>query len=387
MALTDYAAPPQRQEGDDTLISDLTSAYAQVEAVTGAVQQLEQTVADLGTGTPPIKTAPVVGDNLLDTAAAGVQVGFYRHQADGSLQQLDGWVTTNDMTVTPGQAYAHNLAEPFTWWLDADRAPLQKVSATAGIAPALARFASGSIQVGGFPTAMFLWGVPVPATYQKFWQLLVVVATGAKPFAGKKIGLVGDSLTVQGLYIAALLEALGATVFVQKGFNGETIRGAVAGLAAGDLAGCDLILVLAGTNNYGHGGSALGTVADAASANTICGEVRFAVEYLRSQYPAAALVFGTPTERGAYIGSDSQHPEPVSPTPNPYGLTIKLIGDAIKATGGVLGVPVVDLYQASNINALTFALTLHADQLHWSELGATFVGKVLGRAINSLFRA
>jgi len=325
------------------------------------------------------KTEPVLGDNLLDLTDPDILVDYYINENYlGNPTNLAGWTSSGFIPVTPGKTYAATNNITHSAWFDASKQFLAGYGSTASIAPANAAYLRVSIQTSAFNSLMLILGASneVPATYQKFWKLLV--NRTPKPFSGKKIGLVGDSLTLQGLYIDSLVAELDAVGYVQQGFTGEVFRSGIDLLPANAFAGCALIQVMFGTNEYGHGGNTLGTTSDSNSANTICGVVRYAYEVLRAQYPTATICFVTPTERGAFTG------EPTSPAPNPYGLTIKLIGEAIKAVCRSLDTPFVDLYESSNINSLTFAQTLQRDNLHWSSLGAAYVGKVIGRTINTV---
>jgi hypothetical protein len=326
-----------------------------------------------------VKTEPVVGDNLLDLTDPDILVDYYINENYiGNPTNVAGWTSSGFIPVTPGKTYAANNNITHSAWFDASKQFLAGYGSTTSVAPVNAAYLRVSIQTSAFKSLMLVLGASnkVPATYQKFWKLLV--NSTPKPFSGKKIGLVGDSLTLQGLYINSLVAELDAVGYVQQGFSGEVFRSGITMLPANAFAGCALIQVMFGTNEYGHGGNTLGTTSDSSSANTICGVVRYAYEVLHAQYPTAIICFVTPTERGAFAG------EPTSPAPNPYGLTIKLIGEAIKAVCRSLDTPFVDLYESSNINSLTFAQTLQSDNLHWSSLGAAYVGKVIGKTINKL---
>jgi hypothetical protein len=324
------------------------------------------------------RTAALPGDNLLDPDASDVQYDTYLSNFDGSPQALAGWNTTALMDVIPGQEYPHNLAVPYTWWFDKDKQPLQKVADTAGVAPALARYAAGSVQAGAFSTAMFLWTKPVPATYQAYWPVLLAAHPTGQPFAGQVVGLLGDSQTLQQLFVPNLLTTTSATRAIAHGFSGEVFRTGTNLLPAGAFDQADLIQVMFGTNEYGHGGNDLGQLGDPATAATIYGAVRYCYETLRTQYPTKPLYFVTPTERGAYAQ------EPVSPAANPHGLTIQSIAAAILAFCASVGVPVCDLYANSGITPSN-AGAMTQDGLHWSNSTGGAIGSQLGQFVNEQF--
>ena len=58
----------------------------------------------------------------------------------------------------------------------------------------------------------------------------------------------------------------------------------------------DIIVVLGGTNDYGHGDAPFGQSDDHTPA-TFCGAVNFLMDFLKTQYPRATIVFMTPSHR------------------------------------------------------------------------------------------
>ena len=58
----------------------------------------------------------------------------------------------------------------------------------------------------------------------------------------------------------------------------------------------DAVVVFGGTNDYGHGDAPFGGDGDATPA-TYCGAVRFLMDTLRAEYPAAKIIFMTPCHR------------------------------------------------------------------------------------------
>jgi lysophospholipase L1-like esterase len=106
MALSDYTAPPQRNEGDGTLISDLTTAYGQLEGVTKSVQALENA--------EPIEVPAAYTDEkaLAATAAAfkaeekarALAIQALQESIAGQIQAISGLDATQTEAIQAAQA-------------------------------------------------------------------------------------------------------------------------------------------------------------------------------------------------------------------------------------------------------------------------------------------
>nr|GFB70029.1 hypothetical protein [Tanacetum cinerariifolium] len=225
---------------------------------------------------------------------------------------------------------------------------LTKAPAAGGAAPAGAATLGGTGLVGNIATDMLMWGVAVPATYQPFWQLLAgsqrPVSSNKLPLKGLKLVYLGDSITYQGSYQSACDALLQVAISQSFGFVGQTWATALTNADPGALKerpdaqqairAADQVHVHLGTNDPGHGNHVIGQPDDAATAGTLCGDIRAMYEYIRSLNSKAGISFSTPTARGAY-GS-----EPVDPALHPVSkLNISLTCAAIRIMGKVLGVP------------------------------------------------
>ena len=104
----------------------------------------------------------------------------------------------------------------------------------------------------------------------------------------------------------------------------------------------DVIVVFGGTNDFGHGDAAFGTLNDR-SADTFCGALHALIEKLITRYPYAQLVFLTPTHR---LGEeDIEHGD----TGRPRQATLEAYVDAIVQICGHYGIPVLDLFRTSGL--------------------------------------
>lgn len=197
------------------------------------------------------------------------------------------------------------------------------------------------------------------------------------PWMGKNIGCLGDSITVQGYYFTGMLAETKSIKTYTEGQNGQVIAVMGNGLTAAAIANLDIITILAGTNDYGHGGATVGNINSPADATTIYGSIKLVVNRISALKPNVRIVFFTPFNRGTY-GSEGD-----GFTPNSNGLTIKIIADAIHDCCKHLGIPSFDLLSHSGITS--FNLDYHLqDKLHPNAYGGDRIGKLMGQFINTL---
>ncbi len=105
----------------------------------------------------------------------------------------------------------------------------------------------------------------------------------------------------------------------------------------------DVIVVYGGTNDYGHGDAPFGGMEDT-TPHSFCGGVDYLMRFLKETYPKAKTVFLTPARREGDERA-SQHPykkEDAKP--------LKDYADVILKKGEQYQIPVLNLYEALNIN-------------------------------------
>ena len=104
----------------------------------------------------------------------------------------------------------------------------------------------------------------------------------------------------------------------------------------------DIVVVFGGTNDYGHGDAAFGTMADRTE-DTFCGSLHLLMRKLIERYPEALIVFMTPLHRLGETGRDY----------NERGVRgaadLQAYVDAIIEAAAYYGIPVLDLFRISGI--------------------------------------
>ena len=198
-----------------------------------------------------------------------------------------------------------------------------------------------------------------------------------RPFRGKKAVMLGTSLTSQGLYLPYLKTRTELETILNRGVSGQLVRTMADKLTAADVNGAALISIEGSTNDYGHGFSVAGQVTDPASTASICGDVKYVVQKIRSLNASVPIVVMNDTWRGPY------YHHPVPPAPNPYGLTLEDASNAMMDVAAYLHLAHWDAYHWSGISELNYSDYTY-DNLHWNEEGAALIGNGLGDYLNTL---
>ncbi len=144
-------------------------------------------------------------------------------------------------------------------------------------------------------------------------------------------------------------------------------------------ADADIVVVFGGTNDFGHGDAAFGTMDDR-TLDTFCGAVHVLCLKLLERYPDAQLVFMTPTHR-------------CNENDGPYNLygtrrAANLEGyvNAIQQIAGYYGIPVLDLFRTSGIqpNVPLIRERYMPDGLHPNDAGNERIARRLLGFLQSL---
>jgi lysophospholipase L1-like esterase len=220
---------------------------------------------------------------------------------------------------------------------------------------------------------------------------------------GKVIDFLGDSITegagvsdiANNRYDNRLHKRFELAAHYNYGIGGTRIahQGAPSENPRYDLCFCgraymldrsaDLIVVYGGVNDYIHGDAHFGTLEDKTPV-TFCGGVYFLMNFLKSNYPHAKIVFMTP----AHINFKGTSDREVSPRPmkKPDAKPLKAYVDVIKARGEELGVPVLDLFEKLPIdpNNEEDKAKYTVDGLHFNDDGQEILARVLGDFIEAL---
>ena len=215
--------------------------------------------------------------------------------------------------------------------------------------------------------------------------------------AGKKVAFLGDSIT-EGHGVADKSCRFDNRLAAQYGL--EAVNFGIGGTRLAhqrkasdkprhDLCFCgraydlpkdtDVIVVYGGTNDYGHGDAPFGTNEDR-TPETFCGAVHFLMQFLRTEYPAAKLVFMTPARR--------RGDERALPIPGRCEDKHPLIAyvDEILTVAREYGIATVDLYRELGIdpNREEDVQRYAPDGLHFNEEGHGVIAKLLGPTLEAL---
>lgn len=232
----------------------------------------------------------------------------------------------------------------------------------------------------------------------------IIDSANHKPLYGKKILSLGDSYTYLNYYGKYLEKVTGATQR-GRGQNGNFLKSFCNDTYSGHnaepvselfdsklLEQYDIVTVMGGTNDYGHGTTTLGTIDDSKENNTIYGSVKYIIDKILSIKPSVKIVFCTQPYRLQY----STELAPGGYEQNENGLTMESIANAIVDCCNHYGIPCFDFYHCSNWNTWTvkkengkLVENIYTyDGLHPKDgngNGADLLGTALGNYINRLY--
>lgn len=134
----------------------------------------------------------------------------------------------------------------------------------------------------------------------------------------------------------------------------------------------DVVVVLGGTNDYGHGDAEIGDF-NSKSEYTFYGAMHILCNKLIHKYPAAEIVFATPLHRCDEDGFPGKMP-------------LKKYVDIIKEVAGFYGLPVLDLFKTSGIQPKVDIIKekYMPDGLHPSDVGAERIAERIYGFLKSL---
>lgn len=215
---------------------------------------------------------------------------------------------------------------------------------------------------------------------------------------GKKIAFLGDSITegcgtssMEHVYWNVIGRLTGAEVYgygiggtriavqqvptVERPWEDQYFASRVDDM----IPDADVVVVFGGTNDFGHGDAALGSMADRTN-NTFYGACHLLIQKLIARYPAAELVFMTPLHRSGedetgYSGCGVRCAGPL----------VRYV-DAIAEVAAFYGVTVVDLFRTCPIQP-QFPLLQERympDGLHPNDAGNELVARRLLSVLKAL---
>lgn len=360
-------------------VKDSTAAIAaNLQAVENSVTPKQASFLYIGVNKFNINDPDYRTDTALtpSTGATYVQAGF---ATSGYVPVIAG---TSYIFTTGATAIKSNGLSLASYY-DANKVFLSAVTYASGVAvpPTGAAFIRFCIQVASMASLMFIVGTVSPGQYSTFsyefdaTQIRVPSLTGR--WNGKNWCALGDSITANNYYATSLSATTGLIQVLNRGEVGSLLRTRADSLVASDLTNIDIVTVLAGTNDYGHGNCAIGSITDGKEVNSIYGNVAYVIDKILTLKPTVRLVFFTPLNRGAFTG------EPTPPAANSYGSTIDGIGFAIREKCRLLNIPCYDLFANSGLNQYTFSLYT-SDGLHPNSAYGSKMGTLMGEYINRI---
>ena len=215
---------------------------------------------------------------------------------------------------------------------------------------------------------------------------------------GKKMNVIGDSIT-QGVGVKDKKNTFVNRLYVNEGF--EIVRNygisgtrfarqkSASGEPTFDRDFCsrveeldidaDIVVVFGGTNDFGHGDAAFGTMSDRTE-ETFYGAMHVLCQKLYERYPEAQLVFMTPTHRCSEDDKDW----------NERGIRrVGVLADYVNAIRQVTeyhSIPVLDLWKVSGIQPKVPVLKekYMPDGLHPNDAGHVLIANKLIGFLNTL---
>lgn len=220
------------------------------------------------------------------------------------------------------------------------------------------------------------------------------------PYANKKITFLGDSVTSGGTtsngkqafsYVDYLKDYLGAEI-TNKGLSGSVItEGNIENQTqsfvsrSNQIQDQDFVTIFGGINDFWFN-SPLGSMKDSSdNVETFYGALKFLVENLSKKNPIAHFLFVTPLkeckEGAPHTYEDNNK---LVLHKNRAGFTEEDYVNAIKEVAAYYSVPVLDLFNSSNMNPYIESQRQYfADDLHPNQLGAQRLALIISQAINN----
>ncbi len=220
------------------------------------------------------------------------------------------------------------------------------------------------------------------------------------PYANKKITFLGDSVTSGGTtsngkqafsYVDYLKDYLGAEI-TNKGLSGSVItEGNIENQTqsfvsrSNQIQDQDFVTIFGGINDFWFN-SPLGSMRDSSdNVETFYGALKFLVENLSKKNPNAHFLFVTPLKEckeGAPHTYEDNNKFVLYK--NRAGFTEEDYVNAIKEVAAYYSVPVLDLFNSSNMNPYIESQRQYfADDLHPNQLGAQRLALLISQVINN----
>ena len=142
--------------------------------------------------------------------------------------------------------------------------------------------------------------------------------------------------------------------------------------------GVDYVFVFGGTNDYGHGDCAIGTVGDEGT-DTFCGSVDTLFKMLIKKFGKEKIIVMTPIHR-------KNDESPFGEGTRENGAPLKVFAEKIKEIAEGCGLRVIDLFNDETLNPNDDELNkkYFADGLHPNDEGHNLLAKKIEKAISAI---
>ena len=339
--------------------------------------------------------------------------GYYVDKTTGNLKQYGNYHTSPFIDVIEGESYYIYCSEFYAYY-DEDEKFIENVNPTIKdrlftipIGKGIKKIRFSSVGATN-PSECKLYCIPVSKCsslkgVRKYNTNLnsLLLPHLAQPFVNKNIVIVGDSYTDQGKYFEWLYTITGAYYIGVIGKSGEPLCRFAYNITQNStlIQEADLVIIVGGTNDYGvqafnqaSNNIVLGNFEDINNARNVetiisdgmsvlsssiylgVKEIIDTITYYNADVP---ILFVTQPERGNYAGIT------YAPNPNPLGLTMTNIADAIKDCTSKLGCDCYDFH------AVAWRYTQRNkytdDELHPNSVGGERMGKLIGKYINNSY--
>ena len=228
----------------------------------------------------------------------------------------------------------------------------------------------------------------------KLFELNPPVSGDWSTWTGKSLIMFGDSLVAGqaddssegGAYARRLKDILNLAIATNYGISGRPITNGTPNGAGtnttvkqvSDYLNYDIVIIAGGTNDFKLNveiGSIDNIGSENFNANTFYGAIQDIIEYIISSNPHIRLCFWTPLKRTQSGYNDTYT--------NLAGYKLIDYVNAIKSCCILYGIPVVDLYSISGINAKTIP-TFAPDGLHLNGAGYDYVTNIAAKQVNCI---
>lgn len=292
----------------------------------------------------------------------------YMNTNNGYQITDNNYFATGYIPVSPNTSYKANFGRQITWY-DSNKSFINGVNGT-GIQTGLTSPSNAAYLRISFSKANDTWSpmfvnVQPTATYNETIVDNDFYVAKATWLQGKRLCWYGDSIVAGNDFDELVASHYGIILF-DNGINGSTMgyaadgtntRNAIAPRIINDLQ-YDIIIVSGGTNDFEYAWQPMGSMANinGGDITTFYGAVARACRRSLTAQAGNLIVFTTPIKRGQPFtdgAGGTYTADGVTLTPeskNKYGYTLGDYADVIKEVCAYYSIPVLDLYNESQLN-------------------------------------